>query len=126
MATRWPGQPCFIKNFPNATSPFWNMLQNGDGTAAKIDVILAGQETIGSAARSCSPTEMRHMFHTISEGEYAKLLFDTFGQARVEDEMEAFLALDFFPRVGGGIGLTRLLRALAHTDEQAETPRAAA
>ena len=24
--------PCMIKNFPNETSPFWNMKQNGDGT----------------------------------------------------------------------------------------------
>ena len=49
MCKRWQGRVCMIKNFPNYTSPFWNMKQNGDGTAAKIDVIIAGQETIGSA-----------------------------------------------------------------------------
>ena len=46
------GKVFFLKNFPNNTSPFWNMKQNGDGTAAKIDVILGGMETIGSAERS--------------------------------------------------------------------------
>ena len=105
----WMGM---IKNFPNTTSPFWNMKQNGDGTAAKIDVILGGMETIGSAERSCDPEEMKEQFHTISEGMYANLLFGHFGKERVETELEDFLALDFIPRVGGGIGLTRLIHAM--------------
>ena len=71
-----------ITDFPEMTSPFWNMSRNDDGkTAKKIDVILGGMETIGS-------------------------------QERVEAELEKFLEFDFFPRVGGGIGLTRLLRAV--------------
>ena len=101
-----------ITNFPNNTSPFWNMKQNGDGTAAKIDVILAGMETIGSAERSCNPEEMRDQFYTISDGMYANLLFGHFGKERVQKELEDFLSLDFIPRVGGGIGITRLIRAL--------------
>ena len=100
-----------IKNFPNHTSPFWNMKQNGDGTASKIDVIIAGQETIGSAERSSDTAEMREMFHTISDGMYADLLFGKFGKERVEQELNDFLSLDFIPRVGGGIGITRLIRA---------------
>jgi aspartyl/asparaginyl-tRNA synthetase len=112
MCKEWQGRVCMIKNFPNYTSPFWNMKQNGDGTAAKIDVIIAGQETIGSAERSSDPVEMREMFHTISEGMYADLLHGTFGKDRVEEELNNFLALDFFPRVGGGIGMTRFIRAM--------------
>jgi len=104
--------PSMIKNFPNETSPFWNMKQNGDGTAAKIDVILGGMETIGSAERSSDPKEMKEMFHTISDGMYAKLLYGQFGKERVERELNDFLSLDFIPRVGGGIGLTRLISAL--------------
>lgn len=104
--------PSMIKNFPNHTSPFWNMKQNGDGTAAKIDVILAGMETIGSAERSTDKKEMRDMFHTISDGGYASLLYEKFGEERVEKELDDFLSFDFFPRVGGGIGMTRLLRAM--------------
>jgi len=107
---------CMITDFPNYTSPFWNMKQNGDGTAAKIDVIIAGQETIGSAERSANPDEMREMFHTISDGMYADLLYSKFGKERVEDELEEFLGYDFFPRVGGGIGLTRMIRALSMHD----------
>ena len=36
-----------ITDFPEITSPFWNMSRNGDGTSKKIDVILGGMETIG-------------------------------------------------------------------------------
>ena len=104
--------PSMIKNFPNETSPFWNMKQNGDGTAAKIDVILGGMETIGSAERSSNPEEMREMFHTISGGMYANLLYGQFGKERVERELDDFLSLNFIPRVGGGIGLTRLINAI--------------
>jgi len=43
---------------------------------------------------------------------YAKLLYAQFGKERVEAELEDFLALDFIPRVGGGIGLTRLIHAM--------------
>jgi len=111
MCKKWQGRVCMIKNFPNHTSPFWNMKQNGDGTAAKIDVIISGQETIGSAERSSDPEEMREMFNTISEGMYADLLFGRFGKDRVEKELDDFLSLDMIPRVGGGIGLTRLIRA---------------
>ena len=111
MCKKWQGRVCMIKNFPNYTSPFWNMRQNGDGTAAKIDVIISGQETIGSAERSSDPEEMLEMFHTISEGMYADLLFGRFGKDRVEKELDDFLSLDMIPRVGGGIGLTRLIRA---------------
>ena len=112
MCKNWQGRVCMIKNFPNYTSPFWNMKQNGDGTAAKIDVIIAGMETIGSAERSSDTVEMREMFHTISDGMYADLLFGTFGKDRVTKELDDFLQLDFIPRVGGGIGMTRFIHAM--------------
>ena len=112
MCKSWQGRVCMIKNFPNYTSPFWNMRQNGDGTAAKIDVIISGQETIGSAERSDDPKEMRDQFMSISDGMYADLLFEKFGQERVEKELDDFLSLDMIPRVGGGIGITRLLHAM--------------
>ena len=116
MAESWQGRVCMIKNFPNYTSPFWNMKQNGEGTAAKIDVIISGQETIGSAERSSDTDEMMTMFHEISDGMYADLLYDLFGKQRVDKELDEFLALDFVPRVGGGIGITRLLTAMNDYD----------
>ena len=100
-----------LQNFPSRTNPFWNMKQNIGNTFNKIDVILYGQETIGSAERSCDKGEMKYNFYTIEKGQYAKKLFDLFGQQRVEAELEEFLSFDFFPRFGGGIGLTRLARA---------------
>jgi hypothetical protein len=87
------------------------MSSRGDGTFNKIDVILYGQETIGSAVRSSNIEEMRHMFYTIADGSYSAKLFELFGKERVEKELEEFLSLNFFTRYGGGIGLTRLARA---------------
>ena len=81
-------------------------------TSKKIDVILGGMETIGSAERSTDVDQMRDTFHTITDGAYSKLLFDLFGKEWVETELEEFLKFDFFPRVGGGIGMTRMIAAL--------------
>ena len=102
-----------ITNFPEMTSPFWNMSRYWDGeTSKKIDVILGGMETIGSAERSTNVDQMRDTFYSITDGAYSKLLFELFGKERVEAELEEFLKFDFFPRVGGGIGLTRMIAAL--------------
>ncbi len=102
-----------ITNFPELTSPFWNMARNNDGnTAKKMDVILGGMETIGSAERSCDVDMMRDTFHSITDGAYSKLLFELFGKDRVQAELEKFLEFDFFQRVGGGIGITRMIPAL--------------
>jgi len=103
-----------ITEFPEWTSPFWNMARYDDGkTSKKIDVILDGKETIGSAERSTDKEQMRNTFHTISNGEYAELLYKLFGKERVEKELDEFLEFDFFPRSGGGIGLQRLMSALS-------------
>jgi aspartyl/asparaginyl-tRNA synthetase len=100
-----------LQNFPIRTNPFWNMKHNSDNIFNKVDVILFGQETIGSAERSCDVEKMREMFYTIENGGYSQKLFELFGKERVEKELEEFLSLDFFPRFGAGIGLTRLARA---------------
>ena len=67
-------------------------------TAAKIDVILGGMETIGSAERSTNRSEMRDTFHTISGGKYATLLYDKFGFDRVEKELKDFLSFNFYSK----------------------------
>ena len=108
-----------ITDFPEFTSPFWNMSRYEDGIhSKKIDVILGGMETIGSAERSTDVDMMRDTFHTITNGEYSQLLYKLFGKERVEAELEEFLKFDFFPRVGGGIGMTRMIAALekSHKD----------
>lgn len=107
------GNVFLLTNFPNTTSPFWNMKQDSDGKhAKKVDVIIHGVETIGSAERSCSKEEMRNQFYKISDGGYANILFSNFTKERVEGELEEFLNFDFFDRCGGGIGVTRMIRAL--------------
>ena len=106
----------FITHFPYSTSPFWNMKKEND-FANKCDVIIGGMETIGSAERSADTVEMREQFHTISDGEYASLLYELFGEERVEKELEEFLSYDFFPRFGGGIGITRLISAMKSVNQ---------
>lgn len=106
------GRVVFLEFFPEQTSPFWNMKRDVSGRACKIDVIIDGMETIGSAERGIDPVQMRESFYTISDGGYAKKLFDLFGKQRVKGELDEFLALPFFPRFGGGIGMTRLISSL--------------
>ena len=115
------GEVVFLKNFPVYTSPFWNMKKYGKGNksyANKIDVILYGNETIGSAERSSDKIEMKKQFLTISEGKYARKLYSLFGQQRVDKELKEFLSMDFFPRFGGGIGMTRLMDAYTKLQKQ--------
>jgi aspartyl/asparaginyl-tRNA synthetase len=106
------GPVVFCKDFPIYTSPFWNMKKKNNSHSHKIDVIIEGNETIGSAERSSNKKEMKESFYTISDGKYAKKLFDLFGKDRVEKELNEFLELNFMPRSGGGIGLTRLIDAM--------------
>ena len=105
------GRVVFLTDFPENTSPFWNMRRSGD-IAKKVDVLLYGIETIGSAERSTDANEMRERFHEISDSMYSQILFSKFRKQRVEKELEEFLSLNLFPRCGGGIGVTRLIRAL--------------
>jgi len=52
--------------------------------------------------------------------EYAHLLYNQFGKERVENELEEFLSLvttNPIVRCGGGIGMTRLIRALDLLEE---------
>jgi len=111
------GDVFFLTRFPESTSPFWNMKidgksASGENLANKCDVIMGGMETIGSAERATDVDEMRNQFYTISEGGYAELLFNLFGKERVEAELDEFLAHDFVPRYGGGIGVTRMISAM--------------
>jgi aspartyl/asparaginyl-tRNA synthetase len=105
------GSVVSLQHFPLRTNPFWNMQHGTNGIFNKIDVIMYGQETIGSAERSCDVEKMREMFYTIENGGYSAKLFELFGKERVEKELEEFLSFEFFPRYGGGIGMTRLARA---------------
>ncbi len=107
------GNVISLEHFPQHTHPFWNMKHGKDGIFNKIDVILYGMETIGSAERSTNVDEMRENFFSISDGQYAKLLFSAFGEERVVNELDEYLSLPMFARFGAGIGITRMARAMA-------------
>ena len=103
----------FLTDFPEYTDPFWNMRRNSDTNLAnKIDVILSGHETIGSAERETDVDAMRERFETISNGGYKAKLYDLFGKPRTGAELKEFFEFDFFKRSGGGIGMTRLIRSM--------------
>lgn len=102
----------FLTDFPFESHPFWNMKHKSQNIFNKVDVILHGMETIGSAERSCNAEEMKDYFYRVSDGEYSQKLFDMFGQERVEKELEEYLNLPMTPRFGAGIGITRMVRAL--------------
>lgn len=106
------GSSISLECFPGYTNPFWNMKCNEEGEYNKIDVLLHGMETIGSAQRSTDVEQMRKRFYELENGNYRQLLFSKFGKERVLTELEAFLALPMIDRFGGGIGLTRLERAM--------------
>lgn len=116
------GDVVFLTDFPKYTNPYFNMrakdtennVNNDDEKALynKIDVILSGVETIGSAERSISPEQMLSDFHILSDGEYAKLLYSKFTKERVDKELDDFLKLPFIERCGGGIGVTRLISSM--------------
>ena len=112
------GDVFLLTHFPESTSPFWNMKISEDRgpkdmkLANKCDVIIGGMETIGSAERATDVQEMKEQFYTISDGGYAKLLFDLFGKERVEKELFEFLTHPFRKRYGGGIGITRLISGM--------------
>lgn len=73
------------------------------GLSRKVDVLVSGMETIGSAQRSCDVEDMRLRFNTISEGQYASTLYKLFGKERVDKELDHFLSHKFLPRSGAGI-----------------------
>ena len=103
----------FIKNFPEFTSPFWNMRRNpDDDTSYKVDVILSGMETFGSAEREVDKDVMRAKFETIMEGSYKNKLFELFGEERTRAELDEYLELNFIKRSGCGIGVTRLIKSM--------------
>lgn len=106
------GNAVLLQKFPQRTHPFWNMKHHSKGIFNKVDVLLYGMETIGSAERSTNIQEMKENFLKISKGKYAGLLFGQFGKDRVMKELDDYLALPMFERFGGGIGITRLARAM--------------
>ena len=101
-----------LTDFPESTDPFWNMKRNENWTAKKVDIILSGQETFGSAERETDTNIMWDRFHSICDGAYKEKLISLFGKERTMKEIEDYLKFDFFPRSGGGIGMTRLIRSM--------------
>jgi len=102
----------FITNFPEFTHPFWNMKRNNDDTSKKVDVILSGMETFGSAERECDKDIMRDRFNNIMDGKYKDKLIELFGEDRTMAELNEYLDLNFIKRSGCGIGLTRLIKSM--------------
>ena len=110
------GDVFFLTEFPYHTSPFWNMKQRekkgikGVSIANKCDVIIGGMSEISDMVELIN--EFKDKLVAISDGEYYALLYNLFGQERVLKELDEFLSYDFFPRFGGGIGITRMISGM--------------
>ena len=90
----------FITDFPEFTSPFWNMRRNpNDDTSYKVDVILSGMETFGSVERENDKHVMRAKFESIMGGSYKNKLFELFGEERTRAELDEYLELNFIKAV---------------------------
>ena len=83
-------------------------------TSKKIDVILGGMETIGSAERSTDVDMMSDTSHNYRRRVQC-ITLQTIPKRKTEAELEKFLEFDF-ERVGGGIGMTRMIAALETLD----------
>lgn len=110
------GSVFFLKNFPRHTQPFWNMKKSKDGSMAyKLDVLVNGMETLGTAERSTDVKQMRHDFETISDGLYMKTLYNKIDKKSVDKELDDYLGhknIQTLVRSGGGIGMTRLIKGM--------------
>ena len=106
------GPVVFIKDFPERTNPYFNMkrYKNQPEISCKVDVIMGGLETIGSSEREINSKKIKENFY--KDKDYSSILFKKFGKEKVEKELNTFLRLPFIDRVGGGIGISRLIKAL--------------
>jgi len=104
------GDVVFLTHFPKEYS-YWNMKLSDENKAIslKCDSIIGGQEAIGAAERSTNVDEMKTEFYTVEDGEYAKMMFSKFPEDRVKKELDDYLSLPFKGRMGGGIGLYRVM-----------------
>lgn len=105
------GPVVLLQNFPVIES-FWNMKRGGNGLACKIDALVHGMETIGSAERSTDSKQMYLSFYEMAEGRYASIL-EKIDAEKVKQELNDLLERSTFPRCGGGIGIPRFIRGLA-------------
>lgn len=110
------GTSISLEDFPEHSHPFWNMRHAENGIYKKADTLLYGVETIGAAERETDVEHMRKRFFSLENGSYAQTLFDKFGKDRVLMELEEYLSIPMIKRFGGGIGLTRLARAMQQSD----------
>ena len=103
---------CLLCAFPERSNPFWNMKQDEKTKLyQKVDVIINGEECGGGAERSCDALNQLSKFYSIEDGKYAQRLFSEFGRDNTLAELTKYLKLQFFPRVGMGWGISRLVKA---------------
>lgn len=107
------GKAVLLHDFPEHTYPFWNMKRDlRTNTVRKIDVILTGEKTICSGEREDNKYMIKRNFETIMDGKYKEKLYELFGEERTNKELEDYLNLNFFDRIGGGINIDRLIRSM--------------
>lgn len=106
------GSAVLLGKFPLRSDPYWNMRHSGNDIYDKIDVIIHGFESAGTAVRSCDPIEMKKNIKLQDSGNYLNTMYDLFGKDRVDNEIDEYTDYKFVPRCGGGLGMSRIIRGL--------------
>lgn len=106
------GSTVLLGKFPLRSDPYWNMRHAGNGIFDKIDVIIHGFESAGTAVRSCNVDEMKKNIHLQDSGNYIQAMYNHFGKERVDDEINEYTDYKFVPRCGGGLGMSRIIRGM--------------
>ena len=114
-----------LVNFKLGSNPYWNMKLHTDTKgrhARKVDLLIDGIECAGGAERSTNVEEMKYMFYSIEDGEYAAAMQRNFGKERVKRELDDYFALFDDTntvdqrRWGFGIGGSRMIAAVCARD----------
>ena len=93
---------------------FEDLIESSELNEEIRNSIVEAWESRLSEAREELTAELREEFAQRYEHDKGLIVeaVDGFIKERVEAELEEFLKFDFFPRVGGGIGMTRMIAAL--------------
>ena len=87
-----------LTDFPESTDPFWNMKRNDDWTAKKVDIILSGQETFGSAERETDTNVMWDRFHSICNGAYKEKINFTIWRRTYNERNRGLFKIGFLSK----------------------------
>ena len=105
------GKVAFLKYAPHNVSPCWTVSKNSDYVHS-LEVIVNNTCVITAIEKSTCPDEMRTGFNMKDNGKYKEIMYNLFGEARVESELESYFNRNMTPRISGTIDMLKLTSAM--------------